>query len=130
MSVGILIITHNSAGKYLMEAAAETFEECPVLYEVITAERDCDPDAVARCAATAVGHLDSGEGVLVVTDMYGATPSNVATRLLDKPGVRMVSGMNLSMLIKLMNYADLGLDDLAEKAVAGGREGVFMVGHR
>ena len=128
MSVGILVITHSCAGQYMMETAVETFERCPVLYEVITAARDCDPDAVARCAVAALEHLDNGDGVLVLTDLYGATPSNIATNLLDNPGVRMVSGLNLSMLIKVLNYADLGLEELAAKAVAGGREGVFMVG--
>ncbi len=129
MSVGILVISHNCAGKYMMESAAETFEQCPILYEVITAARDCDTDAVARCAAAALEHLDTGEGVLVLTDMYGATPSNIASRLLDNPMVRLVSGLNLSMLLKVMNYADLPLDKLARKAVDGGREGIFMVEH-
>jgi len=127
MSVGILVITHNCTGKCLLESAAETFEQCPIYYEVITAARNCDPEAVARCASAALAHLDTGDGVLVLTDLYGATPSNIATRLLANAAVRVVSGLNLSMLIKVMNYASLGLEDLAEKAVLGGREGIFMV---
>ena len=83
-------------------------------------------EALAEHARKAAALLDHGAGVLVLTDMYGATPSNIALRLAGAK-VRIVTGLNLPMLMRVLNYSQLGLDQLAEKAVSGGREGVFLV---
>ena len=70
--------------------------------------------------------VDGGDGVLVLTDLYGATPSNLAARLarLGTP-VRRVSALSLPMLLRVMNYADLGLDELPAVAAAGARNGAI-----
>lgn len=71
-----------------------------------------------------VDRLQSGDGVLILTDMYGSTPSNVANRLMAKDGIQIVSGINLPMLLRVLNYPELGLEELVQKAVSGGRDGV------
>lgn len=125
MSTGLLIISHDSIGSTLLEAASNTLGRCPLRTGLLSASRDCDPDRLLEQARALVESLDSGDGVLVLTDLYGSTPSNIAMRLLERQGVRMVTGMNLPMLIRLLNYPNLSTDALVDKAVTGGRDGIF-----
>jgi PTS system ascorbate-specific IIA component len=76
-------------------------------------------------AKKALAALDTGDGVLVLTDLFGSTPSNIAARLLDSSRTRVVTGINLPMLIRVLNYPQLDLASLAAKAVSGGLDGVF-----
>ena len=96
-------------------------------FELLPASRDADPDVLLNKGRDLVGSLDEGDGVLVLTDLYGSTPSNIAKQLLDDDRVRIVTGVNLPMVIRVLNYPKLQLDQLAEKAVSGGRDGVFLV---
>ncbi|OZB83772.1 MAG: PTS fructose transporter subunit IIA, partial [Halothiobacillus sp. 13-55-253] len=69
--------------------------------------------------------LDQGDGVLVLTDMYGSTPSNIAHRLKEKNRVHVISGVNLPMVVRAMNYPQLNLADMTERVASGGREGII-----
>ena len=69
--------------------------------------------------------LDHGQGVLILTDIYGSTPSNIACALSTKENVRIISGINLPMLIRVLNYPNLELDELVLKAISGGQEGIM-----
>ena len=82
------------------------------------------PDAILPQARELVQQLDEGDGVLVLTDMLGATPSNIAARLLAPGRVEGVSGVNLPMLIRALTYRDEPLAAVVDKAISGGREGV------
>ena len=124
MSVGILIITHGEIGAALLQAAVDVLGVCPLSSCALAAPTGCDPDKITGEARSAVLDLDSGDGVLVLTDLYGSTPSNIACKLHTKSNVRVVSGLNLPMLIRILNYPDMDLDELAHKAVTGGRDGV------
>ena len=87
---------------------------------------DCDPDDVLIQANQKVASLDKGDGVLVLTDMYGSTPSNIATKLLyEHKNIALIAGINLSMLVRLLNYPDSTLQQLIDKALSGGRDGVL-----
>lgn len=127
MTVGLLIITHDGIGTALFDSATLALGQCPLPTRLITASRDCDPGVLDAEARDYLQKLDSGSGVLVLTDLYGSTPSNVATRLLPNPRIRIVAGLNLPMLIRVLNYPDLGLDELAAKAESGGLNGIFLV---
>jgi PTS system ascorbate-specific IIA component len=73
--------------------------------------------------------LDQGDGVIVLTDMFGSTPSNIATALTrDNEHVTVIAGVNLPMLVRLMNYPRLSMAQLKDKALSGGREGIFSCG--
>lgn len=124
MNVGILIITHGEAGAALLQAAVDVLGICPLSTCALAAPTGCDPDKIATEARRAVLDLDSGDGVLVLTDLYGSTPSNIACQLRALSNVRVVSGLNLPMLIRILNYPKLDLDELLHKAVTGGRDGV------
>lgn len=126
MTTGLLIIAHDQLGPALLDTAASTLGFCPLTAAVLSVRRDCDPEAMRREAGRLANEVDSGSGVLVLTDMYGSTPSNVACSLLGRPGTRVVSGVNLPMLIRVFNYASLELEELVQKAISGGHDGVML----
>jgi len=125
MTVGLLVITHNRIGAELLSSAVGTLGICPLCTETLEVRSDCDPDQLREKARAQLQRLDQGDGVLVLTDIYGSTPSNIAHSLLDPKGVRVVSGVNLPMLLRVLNYPQLNLDELAQKALSGGRDGII-----
>ena len=126
MAVGILLITHEGIGKALVAVATRLLRKLPLETEAFEVPFDGDLDALLPLASAALRRVDGGHGVLVLTDLYGATPSNLAARLarLGTP-VRRVSALSLPMLLRVMNYADLGLDELPAVAAAGARNGAI-----
>lgn len=126
MSVGILLITHSGIGSALLNVASGTFGVLPMPVTQLSINRDADPELLIAKAGYLVKNLDSGNGVLVLTDMFGSTPSNVAQGLQQLGAkVRVVAGLNLPMLFRVLNYPNLDLAQLARKAVSGGREGIL-----
>lgn len=126
MRAGVLIIAHNHLGQQLLETATDMLNRRLPQVRSLDVLQDDDPvDLLAR-ARRLLAEIDQGAGTLVLTDMYGSTPSNIAHRLGDSEhAVRVISGINLPMLIRALNYADLPLEELAQKALSGGREGIF-----
>lgn len=125
MTVALLIIAHDPLGDAVLQTAVETLGHNPMESRVISVSRSGDRDQFMECARTTALQLDEGDGILVLTDIYGSTPSNIACSLQDIVGVRVVAGLNLPMLIRVFNYAELPLDQLAEKAISGGQDGVL-----
>ncbi|MET0027777.1 MAG: PTS fructose transporter subunit IIA [Candidatus Thiodiazotropha sp.] len=125
MSIGLLLITHSRIGEALLETASKMLEgsELPVI-RTLSVGVDCNPDQISLEARKLLKSLDEGQGVLVFTDMYGSTPSNIAFALAEKNRVNVISGVNLPMLIRTLNYPALDLKAMTEKAVSGGREGI------
>lgn len=127
MAVGILLITHEGIGSALLAVATRMLRQLPLAAEALEVPFDGDPDALLPAASAALRRVDGGHGVLVLTDLYGATPSNLAAKLarLGTP-VRRVSALSLPMLLRVMNYADLDLDELPRVAAAGARNGAIL----
>ncbi|MDQ3057337.1 MAG: PTS fructose IIA subunit family protein [Pseudomonadota bacterium] len=127
MAVGILLITHTGVGAALLDVATKLLRQLPLKTEAFEVPFDSDIDALLPAASAALRRVDGGAGVLVLTDLYGASPSNLAAKLarLGTP-VRRVSALNLPMLLRVMNYADLDLDELPAIAAAGARNGVIL----
>ncbi len=126
MTTGLLIIAHDNVGQSLMETASSILGMCPMALEIISVCAGYEPDDMVESARNAVRRLDSGDGVLILTDMYGSTPSNVANRLSADATIKVVAGLNLPMLVRVLNYPTLTLDELAYKAISGGKGGVFV----
>ena len=126
MAVGVLLITHPGIGPSLVAVASALLRTLPLRTEAFEVPFDGDPEALLPGASAALRRVDEGDGVLVLTDVYGATPSNLAARLarLGTP-VRRVSALSLPMLLRVMNYAERGLDELPAVAAAGARNGVL-----
>jgi len=127
MSVGILIVTHEGLGKSVIALAERLLGRLPLTVVPFEVPFDVEPMRLIAEASAALKRTDSGDGVLVLTDLYGASPSNMGARIaqLGTP-VRRVSGLNLPMLLRVMNYAEQPLDELARIAASGARTGVVI----
>ncbi|MFK5985060.1 MAG: PTS fructose transporter subunit IIA [Pseudomonadota bacterium] len=127
MSVALLLITHDSIGSSLLESATNMLGFCPVATEVLSITRQFDPERDFYKAEKLCEYIDQGDGLLILTDMYGSTPSNIAMQLMQQHASRIVvSGINLSMLVRVMNYPQLSLAELAIKAESGAKDGVIV----
>ncbi len=127
MAVGILLVTHSGIGSALVAIAGGMLRgNLPLKLEAFEVPFDADPDALLPQASAALRRVDGGDGVLILTDLYGASPSNLAAKLsrLGTPA-RRVSALNLPMLMRVMNYAELPLEELPAVAAAGARNGVI-----
>lgn len=122
--IGVLIIAHGHLGTSLIECATHVMGNRPAQLEALAISKHDQPDDMLASAQALVKQLDSGKGVLVLSDIYGATPCNIVTRLLTAEQVAGVAGVNLPMLVRVLNYRHEGLHTCIEKALSGGREGV------
>jgi len=122
--VGILIVAHGAFGEALIHCASHVLGERPPQVLQLGVTMDDDPEAILPQAAELVKQLDQGQGVLVFGDILGATPCNVATRLLVPGRVEGISGVNLPMLIRALTYREEALASVTEKALSGGVAGV------
>lgn len=125
MTVGLLIVTHDQLGGALLRTAGRMFGDIPLPTRALPVTIDASPEALLEEARTKALEINSGDGVLVFTDMYGSTPSNIAFGLMQPGQIHVVAGVNLPMLIRTLNYPNLDLAALTEKATSGGREGIF-----
>ena len=123
--IGILIVAHGAFGEALIHSASHVLGKRPLRVRQVGITVHDDPEAILPQAAELVRQLDEGGGVLVLTDIYGATPGNIALRLLRPGHVEGVSGVSLPMLIRVLTYRDQGLAVAVEKALSGGIEGVL-----
>lgn len=125
MTVNILLITHDDLGQAFLKIAQETFGELPLPVTAVTVNDTIEIESLWEKLRHFMQGLTTQEGVLILTDLFGATPCNLARKLANIPDIRVVSGLNLPMLLRVLNYADLPLLTLAEKAISGGKEGVI-----
>ena len=127
MACGILLVTHPGIGASLLAVATALLRQLPLEAEAFEVPLDADLEALLPQASAALRRVDGGDGVLVLTDLYGASPSNLAGQLarLGTP-VRRVSALSLPMLLRVMNYAEQGLDQLPATAAAGTRNGAII----
>lgn len=126
MSVSILIISHDEIGTALLNTVKQTFgSELPLPAATIELNSDADPEILIPKLKTVVKALDQGAGVLILTDLFGSTPSNIAQEIQKYNNVRVITGLNLPMLIRVMNYPHLSLAELSEKARTGGQCGII-----
>ncbi len=122
--IGVLILAHDGLGVALIASATHMLGHPPENVRAIGVTGTDEPDAILARARTALREIDTGTGVLVLTDIFGATPCNVASRLLERGRVEGVSGVNLPMLMRVLTYCGGGLEALVAKARSGGTEGV------
>jgi Phosphotransferase system, mannose/fructose-specific component IIA len=127
MAVSILTITHGDVGKELVATAKTMLGKLPLKCETLSVLNNCNPDSLLLEAQALCKKLDAGDGILVLTDIFGSTPSNICNKL--KNGldieIHVIAGLNLPMLIRAMNYPKLNLDKLADKALSGAHDGII-----
>ena len=125
--IGILIITHGTLGESLIHCASHVLNKRPPRLQQLGVTAQDDPALLLPRARALVKELDAGEGVLILTDIYGGTPSNMASRLLIPGKVEAVAGVSVPMLIRVLTYRDRDLPTIVTKAISGGCEGVLRV---
>lgn len=125
--IGILIITHGTLAESLVHCASHVLNKRPPRLKQLGVTAQDDPALLLPQARNLVKELDAGDGVLILTDMYGGTPSNMAAKLVAPGKVEAVAGVSLPMLIRVLNYRDRDLPTIVTKAISGGCEGVMRV---
>jgi len=126
MSAGLLLLTHQNLGDTLLQTARSMLGDLPGACEALAMSQSDDPDHIEAKARVRLQTLDSGAGVLILTDMFGSTPANVAGRLARTGRNRVIAGVNLPMLIRVLNYRELPLPELVNKALSGGHDGILL----
>lgn len=127
MPVSVLIISHNNVGDALIKAATTTFGELPLPTKTVAVDYRADPAELLPKLQRAVKNIEHGDGILILTDMFGSTPCNIAQALHNESQICIVTGLNLPMLIRVMNYPNLTLSKLAKRALSGGKKGILMM---
>ena len=125
--VGILIVTHNHIGEEILKTAQTILGKKLPCVKTVSIPGDLSPDELGIYAdqiKMSINLLERGEGVLIITDMFGATPSNLAHYFSENHLVKIISGLNLSMLIRIINYSDQPLELLAKIGIVGGNKGI------
>jgi PTS system mannose-specific IIA component len=123
--IGILIVTHGTLGESLIQCASHVLGARPPQLLQLDVDSQDDPAALLLHGQQLVKELDQGQGVLILSDIYGATPCNIVGRLLEPGRVEGVAGINLPMLVRTLTYRNGNLPKLIEKALSGGRDGVI-----
>ena len=127
MNVGLLLLTHNDIGAQLLVVAKSTYGSIPNRTEILSVDHYDQPVDLIGLTKQYVKVLDEGKGVLILTDLFGSTPSNIAREFCNSKNVKIVSGINLSMLLNIFNYPKLSLNALTKKAIDGGKEGIMEI---
>ena len=123
--IGILLITHGSFGEALVQNACHVLNKRPVQVNQLGVSAQDDPLDLLPLALQMLELVDNGDGVLILTDIFGASPSNLAIKLLEPGRVEGLTGVNLPMLLRALTYREKGMEILLQRARDGGRDGVF-----
>ncbi len=126
MSVGLLLITHQNIASSLLETAKKMLDTCPLATRALEVPLDTSVTEILNQAKEYINILDTGNGVLILTDIYGSTPSNIGKQLGHDFNCTLVAGLNLPMLVRILNYPQLNIQSMALKAVSGGHDGILL----
>lgn len=125
MAVSILTITHGKMGHELLATVETMLNNLPLACTALSVSDTSNPDELLEKAKNLCVQLDEGDGILVLTDMFGSTPSNICNKLSTVAHVHILAGLNLPMLIRVMNYPNLNLTELVDKALSGAHDGII-----
>jgi PTS system ascorbate-specific IIA component len=125
--VGILLITHNGLGDSLIDCIRHVLGVAPAHIRALSVLAKDDPVLKEQEARALITQLDNGQGVLLLSDVFGATPCNIALRLREPGRVEGVAGVNLPMLLRVACYNSKPLNELVQRALDGGRECIVTI---
>ena len=125
--IGILLITHNGLGDSLLDCVRHVMGKAPPNLRALSVQADDDLQHKEDEARAFIVQLDTGDGVLLLVDIFGATPSNIARRLYQPGRVEGVSGVNLPMLLSVVCYSGKPLAETVGKALKSGRECITLM---
>jgi len=122
--IGILIVTHGEIGTSLLDSASQILGVRPAQVSTLSVWRQDDPDDLVLRARELMEQIDAGDGVLILTDIFGATPGNVVSKLLQDGKVEGVTGVSLPMLLRVLTGRNGSLSAAVQRALSGGAEGL------
>ncbi len=125
--VGILLITHNGLGDSLIDCVRHVLGVAPAHVKALSVLANDDPELKQKEANALIAQLDKGQGVLLLSDVFGATPCNIARRLSQPGRIEGVAGVNLPMLLRVACYSNKPLDELVQRALDGGRDCIVTI---
>jgi PTS system ascorbate-specific IIA component len=125
--ISLLIVAHGTLGDSLIQCATHVLGKRPPALDSLDLTTSDDPVALRSQAQLLLSGLDTGEGVLILTDVFGATPCNTVCKLVEPGRVEAIAGVNLPMLLKALTYRNQGMKILMDKAVSGGVAGIFPI---
>jgi len=120
--VGILLVTHNGLGDSLLDCVRHVTGKLPAHLKSLSVLAEDDPHLKEEEGRALLKQLDTGDGVLLLTDIYGATPANIARRLCQPGQVEGVAGVNLPMLLRVACGPEMPLSTLVQRALQGGQD--------
>ena len=124
--IGLLIVTHSNLGKEFLNAAEFIVGRLESV-DAVAITQTADSERIRKMIQEKVSALDHGEGVLILTDMFGGTPSNISLSFLKEEMVEVLTGVNLPMVIAIaQNRSDMKLSELAEKAQEAGKTSISL----
>ena len=121
------MVAHNALGESLVDCVRHVLDEMPRNLKVLSVYAEDDPQQKLAEGQTLIRQLDTGGGVLVLADVFGATPSNIARQLCHGEHVKGVAGVNLPMLLRVVCSSGKTLPELAQTAIEGGRECIVYI---
>ena len=127
--IGILLITHGTLGESLVQNVCHVLNKRPPLLAQLGVSAQDDPLDILPLARILVNEVDEGDGVLILSDILGATPATLTLKLLDPGRIEGVTGVSLPMILRALTYRKNEMKILVQKAVSGGRDGVINL-HR
>jgi PTS system ascorbate-specific IIA component len=125
--VGILLITHDGLGDSLIDCVRHVLGAAPAHVRALSVLAKDDPARKEEEARALIAQLDDGQGVLLLSDMFGATPCNIARRLCQPGRIEGVAGVNLPMLLRVASNGNKPLEELVQRAQDGGKECIVMI---
>ncbi|MBI3896699.1 MAG: PTS fructose transporter subunit IIA [Gammaproteobacteria bacterium] len=124
--IGLLILGQKEFGNGLIKAVEHTFSSRPPALETAGVDYSQKPEAITEFIRKKIVRVDEGDGVLILADIYGTTHTNLASRLLERGRIELISGANLPMLLRALTYRRLKMDELIDRAVTGGTGGIVQ----
>ena len=125
--IGIFLVTHATLGESLIQCACHVLNKRPPQIAQLGVSAQDDPLDILPLARSMLGWVDGGDGVLLLTDIYGVTPSNIAAKLAVPDKIELVAGVNLPMLLRVLTYRDRDMQTLVKRTVAETCDGVLHV---
>jgi len=122
--ISLIILAQEDLGRGLLNAVEHVLGNRPTLLDIEPIDYHQPQEALAQALSARIHKIDQGDGVLILADIYGSSHTNAACRLLVPGHIELVSGVNLPMLVRVLNYRNLSMDELLRKAQSGGTEGI------
>ena len=124
MNVALLLVSHKGIASNLLETACSIVNDKPDNLPYVEVPMDAPVDIMRKEIQQQLDRFDQTKDVLILTDIYGGTPSNLASCFISNEKTQLISGLNLAMIIKAINYRRLPLSELIEKIIQGGRQSI------